>query len=233
MRLFELAYACRVYGHMTDYDGALVQFRKAAQPQLDPLRPEHQAALFRWLNEWGCRQFAKQHHATVAAVSLVQWADRWLGSLPGSDTRLEDLSPAELERAAEAYGALHTQIASHRGARATPVRFGATGAAKTLFALRPNVFAPWDDPIRVRLGLDGGAASFGTYLATVADDLRALAAEAGVSVAELPALVGRPRSTPPKLIDEYNWVVITRNSRPPSRAELAKWLQWADLPPRG
>lgn len=230
MRLFELAYACRVYGHMTDYDNALVQFCKVAQPQLDPSRPEQQVALFRWLNEWGCRQFAKQHHATVAAVSLVRWADRWLGSLPGPDARLEELGPAELKRAADAYGALQSQIASHRGASSTPVRFGATGAAKTLFALRPNVFAPWDDPIRVRLHLDGGRSSFATYLAVVADHLRALSAEAGVPVADLPALVRRPGSTPPKLIDEYNWVVITRNSRPPSRAELAQWLQWADLP---
>lgn len=63
----------------------------------------------------------------------------------------------------------------------------------------------------------------------VADNLRALSAEAGVSVPNLPALVQRPGSTPPKLIAEYNWVVITRNSRPPSRADLAQWLQWADL----
>jgi hypothetical protein len=46
-------------------------------------------------------------------------------------------------------------------------------------------FAPWDDPIRIRLRLDGGASGFGTYLAAVADNLRALSAEAGVSVAEL------------------------------------------------
>lgn len=151
MRLFELAYACRVYAHMTDYDGALVQFRKVAQPQLDPFHSKHQAALFRWLNDWGCRQFAKQHHATIAAVSLVQWADRWLDSLPGPDARLEELSPAELQGAAKADGALQSQIASHRGTSSTPVKFGATGAAKTLFALRPNVFAPWDEPIRVRL----------------------------------------------------------------------------------
>jgi hypothetical protein len=37
------------------------------------------------------------------------------------------------------------------------------------------------------------------------------------------------RLSPPKLIDEYRWVVITRNSRPPSRTDLAQLLQWADL----
>lgn len=228
MRLFELAYACRVYAHMTDYDGALVQFRKVVGLQLDPLQSAHQAALFKWLNDWGCRQFAKQHHESIAAVSLVRWAKRWLDSLPGPDARLEELGRADLQRAASAYGALQTQIASHRGPSSIPVRFGATGAAKTLFALRPNVFAPWDEPIRVRLHLDGSALSFGTYLETVAENLRTLAVEGNVSVPNLPALVRRPGSTPPKLIDEYNWVVITRNSRPPSRAELAEWLQWAD-----
>lgn len=228
MRLFELAYACRVYGHFTGYDDQLLTFRRAVAPGLDPLRPDHRAALFHWLNDWGCRQFALSHHASTAADSIVRWANTWLPRLPGPAARLEELNATELDACAQAYAALSVEPASLRGPNSWLVRFGPTGSAKTLFALRPNLVAPWDDPIRVRLRLDGDAAGFRRYLRDVLALLRELADEAAVPVADLPTLVNRPYSSPPKLIDEYNWVVITRDCRPPSRAEIAQWLRWAD-----
>jgi hypothetical protein len=228
MRLYELAYACRVYSHFTGYDDQLLTFRKAVAPELDPFRSDHRAALFRWLNEWGCRQFALSHHASTAADSLVRWTTTWLPRLPGPASRLEELTEAELRLCSEAYAALSAEPASLRGHSSWVVRFGPTGAAKTLFALRPNLIAPWDDPIRVRLRFGGDAAGFRTYLQDVVAQLRELAKEAAAPIASLPALVNRPHSTPPKLIDEYNWVVITKDCRPPSRDEVAQWLRWAD-----
>jgi hypothetical protein len=44
-------------------------------------------------------------------------------------------------------------------------------------------------------------------------------AEAGVPVQDLPTLVGRPDSTPPKLIDEYNWIVITTGINPTAQPD--------------
>jgi hypothetical protein len=44
-----------------------------------------------------------------------------------------------------------------------------------------------------------------------------------------PEQTGRPGSTPPKLIDEYYWVTITRAFTPPTRQDLAQWLTWAEL----
>lgn len=70
--------------------------------------------------------------------------------------------------------------------------FGATGAAKALFAVRPNVVPPWDDPIRRALGYDESAGSFDVYLHDVPAKLRALAAEGGTVVSRLPVAVGRP-----------------------------------------
>lgn len=37
-----------------------------------------------------------------------------------------------------------------------------------------------------------------------------LSARAGVPVQDLPAWLGRPRSTPAKLVDEYLWTRVTR-----------------------
>ncbi len=79
-RLFELAYSCRLYAHFTGYDVSLDRLRELG-PELDPYDGAHQAGLFVWLNSWGCRQFAKDQHATIAAISLTRWSSTWLGRL--------------------------------------------------------------------------------------------------------------------------------------------------------
>lgn len=233
MRLFELAFCCRLYAGLTTYDSSLAAFRQFVAPGLEPSRADHRAALFQWLNAWGCRQFAREHHATTASKALTSWADRWILRLPAAGVHLTDLSPGDLESLAAAYGALKVSMASRRtlsDGRLSPVTFGPTGAAKTLFALRPNAAPPWDDPIRAELQLDGSETSFLAYLMSVADQLRHLESEAGVPASALPELIGRPESSAPKLIDEYNWVVMTRGLHPPDMAELAQWGEWARRP---
>ena len=61
MKLYELAYCCRLYGHLTGYDRHLSQLHQRVGSGLDPLIPAHRTALFQWLNGWGCRQFAREH----------------------------------------------------------------------------------------------------------------------------------------------------------------------------
>jgi hypothetical protein len=151
VRLFELAYCCRLYGHFTGYDDSLGRLRAGVGPELDASNAAHRAALFGWLNEWGCRQFAKNHHATTASDSLVEWAASWLRQLPEREVLVTDLSRGDLDLAAAAYDALRVRLASWRAlpsGHSAPVTFGPTGTAKTLFAFRPGIFPPWDEPIR-------------------------------------------------------------------------------------
>jgi hypothetical protein len=206
-----------MYEQLTGYDASLAILRERTGDVLDPYNARHRAALFTWLNSWACRQFALEHHATTASDSLVEWADDWLAHLPAPDVPLTDLSIEQMRECARAYDVLRAQAASYRtlpGGMSSRVTYGATGAAKTLFALRPNAIPPWDDPIRAALKANGDLASFRVYLTSVSTQLRALAAEAGRPVSDLPVLVGRPDSTPPKLIDEYNWIVITKGLHP-------------------
>lgn len=229
MRLFELAYGCRLYADLTTYDASLEKLRSLAE-QVDPFDEEHRSVLFDWLNDWGCRQFAKEHHATTASTSLMTWSDHWLKRLPAFDEQLSEMLDVELSECVAAYDALKecpASLKSRPGGRTSTVRFGPTGAAKTLFALRPNLVAPWDEPIRAAKGWGPDAASFQSYLREVAKQLRDLSAAAGVQVRDLPALVGRPKSSPPKLIDEYNWVTFTRRCPPPHADEVARWAAWA------
>ncbi|MBM4035372.1 MAG: hypothetical protein FJ291_26820 [Planctomycetes bacterium] len=76
-----------------------------------------------------------------------------------------------------------------------------------LFALRPDSLPPWDNAIREKGGYDGSRNSCYEYLLSVRSSVRLLIQEAstlGIQASDIPAYVGRPRSTLPKLIDEYN-----------------------------
>lgn len=216
VRLDELRWGCGLYGQLTTYDDSYAELRECVGGALDPYRPHHQTCLFRWLNRWGCRQFALDYHQ-AAADSLIAWATAWLGHLPGPDVLLTDLTVGEIRRCAEAYDELRQATASFkvRAGRSLRVTYGPTGASKALFALRPHAVPPWDDPIRDGLGASGDLGSFRIYLTNAARTLRALALEAGCTPGELPALVGRSGSSAPKLIDEYNWITMTKKLSPP------------------
>jgi hypothetical protein len=232
VRLHELAFGCRIYGGLTGYDSSLTRLRTATGGDIDPYNAEHQKVLFKWLNDWGCRQFSTAHHATVAAPSLVAWATQWLATLPPVDAELQELDQTQIDGIGKAYAALRSQLAGTRTLRSgatSDVEYGPVGSAKTLFALRPNICPPWDAYTLAKLGFDQSATSYSQYMRRVLSELQGVAAQAGVEVSELPALIGRPDSTPPKLIDEYYWVTITRGFTPASREELVTWLAWADL----
>jgi hypothetical protein len=231
MRLHELAYACRLYRAFTDYDSSLDDFRRATGEVLDLANGAHRKALLVWLNSWGCRQFSVGHH-TMASDALKDWGRRWVDRLPAEDALLPALPGTVLDVAGQAYGDLSARRVSlrARGSRKYPVTFGPTGAAKVLFALRPSAFPPWDDPIRERRGYDGSPESYPRFLRDVQGevvDLQQNALGLGISVAEIPARIGRPDSSLPKLIDEYYWVTVTKGCRPLAPEELELMSSWA------
>ncbi len=215
MTVQELQDACRLYGLMTGFDSTLARFRASVAPGFDPFVPEHRLHLLKWLNAWACRQFSIKDRP-LASASLEAWAGEWLERLPAPDRHLTDLTASEVRTCFEAYESLGAMPASRRAlptGKVSTVTYGPTGAAKTLFALRPLGVPPWDEPIRLELQRQG-VHSFRAYLARVAEQLRSLSAEAAAPVQDLPAFIGRPESSPPKLIDEYNWIIITRRINP-------------------
>lgn len=232
MKLYELAFGCWIYKILSGDDSRVTELRRATGGQVDPHSPDHQKFLFKWLNQWGCRQFTKAHHITIAAPSLDTWANTWLTCLPPNDVMLDTIDQAQIEEISAAYNDLRGRAAGRRtlpdGSISYPT-YGPVGAAKTLFALRPNVCPPWDGYTLDRLGFDHSGTAYGKYLQLVLSNLKAASVQAGVQITELPALVGRAKSTPPKLIDEYYWVTITKGFMPPSQDTLEKWLTWVNL----
>jgi hypothetical protein len=231
MKLRDLSFACYVYAGMSDYDSSYNRLRSETLPQIDLSLHKHQISLLRWLNDWGCRQFSKDHHA-LAANEISSWYNRFSPRFFAPQKMLHSLSDDELNFVQETFGDLMHRTASMRKTRnkqTSRIEIGPTGAAKILFALRPNAMVPWDIQIRSNHGLDGSARSYRSFLITVREHLTELNIECekyGMNFEELPVLLGRPGSSLVKLVDEFFWVTITRKCMPPSENLLGQWIEW-------
>jgi hypothetical protein len=159
----------------------------------------------------GCRHLRRTDtQRTVDALGL--WWESWHEQLPGQQAPLTALGAPELIVIQQAYDALRTALAASRtlNGREIRVTFGDTAAAKTMFAARPQVFLPWDDPIRRAFGWPGGGAAYVELLRLPAAALNGVAHRLAVPVGDLPEILQRPGSPPPKLVDEYLWIRITK-----------------------
>ncbi len=221
MDLSQLAFACKIYRRFADDETvAAIKVKVDADPSLG--RHETALAVLKWLNSWGCRLCEADF--PLAADELRRWCGDFGLKLPRVGVALLDLGDDDLYCAAEAYGDLFNRKAGRKR------RFQATAASKVLFFLRPNSLPPWDEKIRSELGLDGSSSSYLAFLQRAQGELRELnySCEAtGIDIANVPNEVHRPASTLAKLVDEYNWVTITRGFRPPDWLALSEWLAWS------
>jgi hypothetical protein len=231
IRLAELAFACRVYEGMSGYDKSYYRFLDGTKPLLDLQKEQHMEALLKWLNDWGCRQFAKDDHP-LAAREISDWHTEVAFRLFPIDKDILALSEGDLAVVERAYAGLTDRTASMRRRLVSaegPVKIGPTGASKILFALRPEALIPWDEFMRKRSECDGTARSYTAFLRGVRAQLQGLNAECaihGFQVQDLPQVLGRRGCTLPKLIDEFHWVTISRGCPVPAKEELKRWASW-------
>jgi hypothetical protein len=231
MKLAELAFACYIYTYMSGYDSSYRRFVDAIGPELDLGQEQHRMALLKWLNDWGCRQFAKEYHA-LASAEIAVWYRGIASRLLPLGKSLLLLSAEDFRLVEQAYTGLVPRTASLRKLNtmnASQVQIGPTGAAKILFALRPDALIPWDDPMRVQFGYDGSASSYTHYLYRVKRHLEELGQaceDNGYKLEHLPQLLNKPFCSLTKLIDEYHWVTISRKCPVPASEEIAKWQTW-------
>ena len=231
MKVLQLAFACHVYGGMTGYDTSYLDFRSGVSTPLDLSSAHERLQLIKWLNSWGCRQFAKAYHSK-ASSAIERWSTEYDSQIVSPSQDLMHLSDQEIDRTEAAFEALSDSFASERigGAnRKIKVRIGPTGAAKILFALRPKSYLPWDIPIRENLPERGQAFSYRTFLGRAKQELTELDADCSrlhINLENLPKQIGRSESTLAKLIDEYYWVTVSRKCPAPPLEEFQKWMKW-------
>jgi hypothetical protein len=230
MTLSELAFTCYCYGCRSENDRAYLAFIQATNGEPNVANANHRQAIVEWLNDWGCRQFAIEHHE-LAKQELLEWYRQFSTRLPLQAIEVWDLREDDYAILRDAFGSLADRTASYRkrGNNQLRVRFGSTGAAKILFTLRPNTYAPWDEPIRDSLRYNGSADSYIEYLQTISGllgELRPACERHGFELRDLPTRLLRPNSSVPKLIDEYLWMTITQKWHPPTPETFRNWAQW-------
>lgn len=230
MRLVDVAISSFVYGAQAGPDDAYVIFRRAVGLEMDLRQSSHREHLFRWLNQWGCRQFMLAYHKHVGA-DLVCWWESEQSRLPANGTRLLDLAPSAIIDIQPAFDAL-AEIQACKKANGRHASVGSVGAAKILFALRPEALPPWDNPVRNHLGRHADVRSYSDYVRHVRDALLSLRDECnrqGFDICDLPSRLGRTDATLPKLVDEYYWQAVTRKLRVPSAATIKDWADWSGV----
>jgi hypothetical protein len=232
MKLGKLAFACHVFGLMSDYDSSYKQFLDSTRPTIDLMSNVHLIALLKWLNAWGCRQFAVEYHE-LAAKKIKEWYGEFNQHLLPANVTILTMTDENIMMVERVYAGLVTQTASYKklpSGQKVRIKVGPTGTAKILFALRPNALIPWDAAMREELSLDGSNHSYGDYLRKVRSDLEEISIECqrnGLEFMDLPIKLGRPNSSITKLIDEYHWVTITRKCPTPSKEKLKAWMDWS------
>jgi hypothetical protein len=209
----EIARYLADFGALAGADASSQRLARATGGDVDLEVEAHRIAAIGWLRSWGCRHLRRADTPKTSEALRTWWED-WGAQLPGHRETLTGLGPAELVLAGQAYGALRATPAASRNVkgREVDVTFGDTAAAKLLFALRPQVFPPWDESIRLAFGRPGGADAYARLLRLSATALDGLAARLAVGVSGLPEILGRPGSSPPKLVDEFLFIRITRGS---------------------
>jgi hypothetical protein len=199
------------FGAVAGSDSSSPRLAEATGGHVDLAIPAHRAAAITWLRAWGCRHL-RRADTTRTSEALRTWWEDWGARLPGEHEALTGLGEAELALAGQAYDALRATPAARRAVkgRELDVAFGDTATAKLMFALRPQVFPPWDEAIRLAFGRPGGGAAYVRMLRLSAAALDGLAQRLSVPVGDLSDVLGRPGSSPPKLIDEYLLIRITK-----------------------
>lgn len=178
--------------------------------------------ILKFLNEWGCRQFKKENHKE-AAKSLIDWHNRYFKYLPNHSSCLINKKEEEIAKYIEIFDALKESYAS-KDKRGTIKTFGPIGAAKALFALRKNMFVPWDNAIIKGRYLPNGK-SYVDYLLNVRIELLKLKEECqkrNIEFERLPITLNNHFSSLVKLIDDYYWLTITRSFKPDELINLIK-----------
>lgn len=178
-------------------------------PRVNPGRAAHRRALLVWLNAWGCRiRYPRDGEPDVFDTAIAAWWRRHGRRLPEAGASLTGLSEQTIATLGDSYA----ELAASRVAP-TGRTLGPTAASKMLYALRPGALMPWDEGIALRLHGKRDGAAYADHLRTCRDWAQRLLAEAGMDEDELSEAFGCPGRTLVKMLDDYCYIVFTRDAR--------------------
>jgi hypothetical protein len=218
MKLLHLKIACYLYNQFTDYDSTYLELSDK-YPNLDLNQPTQIKALIEWLRSWGCRQF-KSENEGISIDNIAAWYKSNHLNIPLKNANLIDYDLLKNKRLIiDIFNDLSERSASerHRGNTKIHVHIGPVGAAKTLFALNSNLFAPWDTSIYQDLELEGNGSGYVGYLEKIQKELIEIRNDlinSNIQWNGLFIYLEKKHKSYPKLIDEYYWIKITKKCDP-------------------
>jgi hypothetical protein len=245
MKLYGLAYACRLYrGQPTagsspstfrEFDRAYDQMCKAMGRNADLASQAQQDSLMQFLNDWRCR--IPKKNFPILKERLQNWAARWAAKprpnadgvirLPDADRDIRSLSDSERAQIGKSYEEL-LQLGAG-------LHFQDTAAAKTLHALRPHTLPIWDAAIKGwfigqrGLAEQSAGQTYSDFIHHVAEEISELEEDVrrlGYSLSDIPQFVHGDCGSLVKLVDEYYWMTVTEGHALPTRTDLEQWLGW-------
>lgn len=225
MNLNELAAACQLYNSKTNFDKSYIYFLNSIDNSLDLNNSKHRKALLTWLNRWACRQFIIVYHA-FASEQILNWYINMHFLLPEKSKNIWELDKNDFDKIKILYDTLsNTQVAKKiKNQKEVINHAGPTGASKILFALRPKSLMLWDGKMRDDFGKGKDSLAYINYLQKAKKDAEQLIKHCklnGFALVELPEKIDRHYSTIPKILDEYQWVTITKGWKIPKLTKFA------------
>jgi hypothetical protein len=207
-------------------NGKYDEFQNNTNGLPDLRNPNHRENLLKFLNGWGCRNIAKKYH-NLASTEIKEWYEKYNAAIPDTTKNLWELTEKELTSINSAFDDLASRIIATKEQNGRNVTFGPIAAAKMLFAIKPRALIAWDNDIRETcVGKKGTYKSFLEKTQSIIRDLKAQCARHNLQLEDLPLTLNRPDVTIPKLIDEYNWITITRGLSPTSE-DFHNWDKWS------
>lgn len=218
MKIIHLKIASDIYSVFTRNDIAYANLTRKGI--IDLGKDDHCKQVLIFLRSWRCRQFIKEY--TEQSINSIQeWYKIYKNDLPNEK---DNILNYHFHRIDEYFNDLSERIASER--KGNNVRIGPVGAAKLLFAFRPNTFIPWDNYIINKLSKNNNKISYYSFIKYhVKGELKDLTVECkkyNINIKNLPETINKKFSTLPKLIDEYLWMTITNNFQPDDIIETIK-----------
>lgn len=219
MTINELKIATYLYSKFTDYDRS---FSEIMGKHFDLNLELDQDTILNFLRAWGCRQFKKDDQAHTAK-EISNWFKGYSPFLEKINWNLFNATDNEISNCEIMFNDLMNLTASIK--KNFKHTIGPVGAAKLLFALKNNSFAPWDGPIIKNRRVSKDGYGYCLYLFFLKENLLSIKSECeskGIDFNNLPSILNKPKSSHIKIIDEYLWVSITRGCKP---TELLKFIK--------
>jgi hypothetical protein len=126
MKVIDVAFSGYVYSQMTGYDKSYLDFATSVSNPLDLLSRREAMATIKWLNKWGCRQFAIAYRER-AADQIMEWYLAHKADLVPPSVVILEMSAPQIQASDSAFNDLASRKASERKGSSggtLPVRIG-------------------------------------------------------------------------------------------------------------